>query len=191
MKKAYSILFLFLMLTQQVLPVNIVQESQQGWFSSLVNSGYDLVKQGVVLSMLAALVYKAKEYGWQKEMAENAIKNLNKKLEKTGLLDEKRADIQKKIKEQELIRDRKKTLGQKAAQGVIGLMGMAYFGLIMYTLWDPYPEMRERDPNAMNYSEFKQYLELTGKKGMSSEQALAKIKEQRPKQISIEDFLKR
>jgi len=122
----------------------------------------------------------------EKEAAENEIKLLQEKLKSPDITEKDKNTINTEIKKQETIRDQKKTLTQKVAQITLGVMGVAVAGGIAWTLWKPYPQ-RERDPNAMNVAELRQYLELMNA-GMTSEEAMIKIK---GKKISIEDFLKK
>jgi len=58
-KRLFSIIFLFLIITHVVIPINAAQAEQKSWFSSLFSSGVDLIKQHLVMAMFAALVYKA------------------------------------------------------------------------------------------------------------------------------------
>lgn len=136
-KRALGAILSIILLFQPISLLYAAQNPQQSWFGNIVSGGIDLVKQGVALGMFSALMYKAQEYEMQKEAAEAKIAQLQKKLQE-NITGEDKAAINDQIKQQEAIRDQKKTIGQKAAQAALGVMGTLSVGAIAWTLWDPY-----------------------------------------------------
>jgi hypothetical protein len=144
MKKRALLLFFLciVVIGQQILPLNLINEAQKGWFSGLMSEGYDLIKQSLGLAMITALHYKAREYELEQESAKRKIKELKNSLENSSLSSDDRSEINKKIEEQEENLKKKRTLAQKVANITMNTVAVVWAGLAISMigsfLLDPY-----------------------------------------------------